>query len=326
MTEAHPLKAPLERRFRALVRSVRPMLAGEVEPLHQCRVATRRLRELLPLCEAELTGRLASRARQRARRLGRALGPVRELDVALGLVLELEQEGRAGSAGAARLRQRVREERDRQRHRMFCRLKPAALRKLERDVAEVLKAIGTRDATDEWALVLSSRIKRRAEYLQDGVRDAGPMYVSERVHEVRIAAKQLRYALELAIDTGAAGMGAEKTAGAVAGLKQLQETLGRLHDLEILQGLLRSIEAPMARDEVWAGELDALDQELTKECRRLHGQFVVRQTTPLDISGMAERLAARLWNDHGGRSGGGRILKMTLGGGSVPTMAHGRRN
>ena len=325
MTGSHPLKAPLERRVRALVRSIRPMLAGDVEPLHQCRVATRRLRELLPLCEAELTGRLAGRARRRARGLGRTLGPVRELDVALGLVLELEQEGWAQPAGAARLRQRVREERDRQRQRMYTRLKPAALRKVERDVAELLKAIGTRDATDEWALVLSTRIERRAERLREAVREAGPMYVSERVHEVRIVGKQLRYALELTVDTGAAGAAAEQAASAVAGLKQLQETLGRLHDLEILQGLLRSIESPIGRSEAWATQLDALDRDITEECRRLHGQFVAGQAKLLDISRIATRLASRMWNAHGGRSGGGRVLKMTLGDADAPRASHGRR-
>ncbi len=325
MTRAHPLKAPLERRVRALVRSIRPMLAGEIEPLHQCRVATRRLRELLPLCEVELTGRLADRARRRVRRLGRTLGPVRELDVALGLVQELEQEGRAHPGGATRLRQRVREERDRQRQRMFDSLKPTALRKLERDVSEVLKVIGMRDATDEWALVLSTRIERRAEYLQVALRDAGPMYVSERVHEARIAGKQLRYALELAVDTGAAGAAAERTTRLVAGLKQLQETLGRLHDLEILQGLIRTIEVPMAGDETWPAELDALDRDLTEECRRLHGRFVAGQADLVDISRTAERLASRIRSDRGGRSLGGRVLKMTLPGGNVPGTAHNRR-
>ena len=202
MIGSHPLKPSLERRVRALVRSLRPTLAGDVEPLHQCRVATRRLRELLPLCGAELSGRVAARARKRVRSLGRALGPVRELDVALGLITELEQEGRARPAATIRLRQRVREERERQRNRMLVRLKPAAIRKAEREVTEVLKALGMRDATDEWALVLATRMSDRADRLRDAVADAGPMYVSERVHEVRIAAKKLRYAVELAAETG----------------------------------------------------------------------------------------------------------------------------
>ena len=78
-----------------------------------------------------------------------------------------------------------------------------------------------RDATDEWALALAERLGERAERLRDAVADAGAMYVSERVHEVRIAAKKLRYALELAAETGEAD-----TAGEVARLKKIQDSLG----------------------------------------------------------------------------------------------------
>ena len=112
MVGPHVLKRPLERRVRALLRHLRPTTEGAVEPLHQCRVATRRLRELLPLCKAELTAPVASRARKRVRQLGGSLGAVRELDVALGLIDELERAGRAQPAAASRLRRRVREERE----------------------------------------------------------------------------------------------------------------------------------------------------------------------------------------------------------------------
>ena len=307
MTGPHVLKRPLERRVRALLRHMRPTTEGAAEPLHQCRVATRRLRELLPLCDVELGVRIAARARKRVRQLGGALGAVRELDVALGLVDEVERAGRAQPAAADRLRQRVREERERQRERMRARLKPAWLRKVARDVAEVLKAIGMRDATDAWALVLAERLSERADRLRDAVAEAGPMYVSERVHEVRIAAKKLRYALELAAETGEAD-----TADAVARLKKIQDSLGRLHDIEILQELLRSIDLLAHRDEPWAEALAALDRDLAEECRRLHGVFVAGQTGLVEVAGSARRVASQMSSDHGGRTGRSRVLKMSL--------------
>ena len=307
MTGPHVLKRPLERRVRALLRHLRPTTEGAVEPLHQCRVATRRLRELLPLCDVELGVRIASRARKRVRQLGGALGAVRELDVALGLVDEVERAGRAQPGAASRLRRRVREERERQRERMRARLKPARLRKVARDVAEVLKAIGMRDATDAWALVLAERLSERADRLRDAVAEAGPMYVSERVHEVRIAAKKLRYGLELASETGEAD-----TADAVARLKKVQDSLGRLHDIEILQELLRSIDLLAHRDEPWADELAALDRDLTEECRRLHGVFVAGQAGLVEVARTARRVAAQMSSGHGGRTGRSRVLKMSL--------------
>ena len=307
MTGSHVLKRPLERRVRALLRHLRPTTAGAVEPLHQCRVATRRLRELLPLCDVELGVRIASRARKRVRQLGGALGAVRELDVALGLVDEVERAGRAQPGAASRLRQRVREECERQRERMRTRLKPAWLRKMARDVAEVLKAIGMRDATDAWALALAQRLSERADRLRDAVAEAGPMYVSERVHEVRIAAKKLRYGLELASETGEAD-----TAAAVARLKKVQDSLGRLHDIEILQELLRSIDLLAHRDESWAEDLAALDRDLTEECRRLHGVFVAGRAGLVEVARIARRVAAQVSSDHGGRPGRSRVLKMSL--------------
>ena len=318
MTDPHVLKRPLERRVRALLRHLRPTTEGAVEPLHQCRVATRRLRELLPLCDAELAAQTAARARKRVRQLGGALGPVRELDVALGLVDELERAGRAQPAAASRLRQRVREERERQRERMRVRLKPAGLRRVARDLTEVLKAIGMLDATDAWALVLAGRLSARADRLRDAVAEAGPLYVSERVHEVRIAAKKLRYALELAAETGEAD-----TADAVARLKKTQDSLGRLHDVEILQGLLRSIDLPGNRGETWAGELAALDRDLTEECRRLHGLFVAGQAGLAEVGRVARRLASRMSGEHGGCAGRDRVVKMSLE--RAPAVSANRR-
>src|SRR5262245_28849831 len=57
--------------------------AGDVDALHRSRVATRRLREALPLVKGR--GRERRRLRRDLRRVTRALGPVRELDVALAL-------------------------------------------------------------------------------------------------------------------------------------------------------------------------------------------------------------------------------------------------
>ena len=61
--------------------------AARCDPLavHRARVATRRLREVLPVVAPDRRGRALERA---ARRVTRALGPVRELDVALATLTE----------------------------------------------------------------------------------------------------------------------------------------------------------------------------------------------------------------------------------------------
>ena len=57
--------------------------AGDVDAVHRSRVATRRLREALPLVKGR--GRERRRLRRELRSVTRSLGPIRELDVALSL-------------------------------------------------------------------------------------------------------------------------------------------------------------------------------------------------------------------------------------------------
>ena len=54
------------------------------------------------------------------------------------------------------------------------------------------------------------------------------MYVPQRLHDVRIAVKKLRYAAELADETTG-----KRITGDVAALKAAPDLLGRLHDLEV---------------------------------------------------------------------------------------------
>ena len=205
MTPSHPLRRPFERQIRTFGKQLPLAVKGEIEPLHQCRVATRRLREILPLCASEVPRGVATRARRRLRRVGRALGGVREIDVALGLVDELTQRGVVDAGAAERLRQHLRDERDERRERLRDRLSAVNTRRLERDLAEVARVLGMRHQTEGWAYTLAVRMGRRAQRVREAVSAAGALYTSDRVHRVRITGKKLRYALEFAGDTARGG-------------------------------------------------------------------------------------------------------------------------
>ena len=58
-------------------------IAGDDRGVHQARVASRRLREAVPVLAAGLKHSKAGKASRKIRRLTRALGTVRELDVTL---------------------------------------------------------------------------------------------------------------------------------------------------------------------------------------------------------------------------------------------------
>ena len=309
----HPLLPPFERQSRAFGTCLPEAVDGEVEPLHQCRVSTRRLRELLPLCGPEASMGIAQRARRRLRRVGRAMGPVRELDVSLEVLDELAREGVVRDEAERRLRRHLLDEREEQREQMLDLLRSINTRKLERDLAEVARLLGMRQQTDAWAQVLASRMESRARALRETVDAAGPLYIADRVHAVRIATKRLRYVLELAGDTGEA-----RTKRAVRDARSVQEILGRLHDLDVLAGLMQGLIATAA-GEPWHAPLEAARLHVERECRELHGQYVAQQELVLDLSAAAGQTGRDIWNERGGDDlpaappkRVGRVLKMTL--------------
>src|SRR5581483_5989684 len=65
------------------------VLDGDIEGVHDARVATRRIRAVLPLTH-EWHRRLADDLPARFKRIGRALGKVRDADVRIGLLSYIE--------------------------------------------------------------------------------------------------------------------------------------------------------------------------------------------------------------------------------------------
>ena len=111
--------------------------AGDEISVHQARVASRRLREALPVLGARADEDALDRAQTRVRRITRALGPVRELDVTLLLLAELEGKGAAPARAIARVRKAVIEERLKRRREMLDEITPSRLDKLRKRLVRV---------------------------------------------------------------------------------------------------------------------------------------------------------------------------------------------
>ena len=96
------------------------------------------------------------------------------------------------------------------------------------------------------------------------------MYLPERLHDVRIALKKLRYAVELAAEAAARRGDADLPL-----LKRGQDLLGKLHDLQTLIEHVRQTQASLTPPSlsVWR-ELDLLVASLEDDCRRLHGRYM----------------------------------------------------
>ena len=99
--------------------------------------------------------------------------------------------------------------------------------------------------------------------------EAGVLFDSERLHEVRIALKRLRYAMELAGELRVAS-----TAAAVRDLKAVQDTLGTLHDHDVLMEYTTSAAAQPGLTRPTRASLTALNGSFDRTRHELHAQFL----------------------------------------------------
>lgn len=280
----------LIRRARALHRYLPAAIAGDDAGVHQARVASRRLREAVPVLAGGI--KHVGKACRKIRRLTQALGTVRELDVSLHLLDELAGSDELSRPALQDVRLHVMEHREKKREEMLSRLADINADKLERRLKSVTDALEL-DDSEAWRQALGARLVKRAKRLGDAVDAAGHLYAPERLHQVRIAAKKLRYGLELAADSGISA-----AAPLVRALKRSQEMLGRLNDLQVLQTHVAAVQAaPIGRSVPHQG-LAAIAGRIEEECRRIHGRYVaqaeaLRGLTVAVPSTVVPRLARR---------------------------------
>jgi CHAD domain-containing protein len=290
----------LERRSRALHRHLPKAIAGDDTGVHQARVASRRLREAIPVLTDGLNGTKRGKADRKIRRLTRALGIVRELDVTLHLLEEMGEKPGVSRPAVVDVRAHVVEARERRRAIMHERLADVNAAKLAKRLESVRLALLEPAPGHNWRAALAARIVKRARRLDRAIADAGQIYAPEALHQVRIAAKKLRYAVEIAHESGAA-----PAAAAVRILKRVQDTLGRLHDLQVLQHHVAAVAAaprPAHRDAPDVG-LAALARWIEDECRHLHGRYIAILPALREALETARRpVAVRLTAPRGSRA------------------------
>ena len=233
----------------------------------------RRCRSCWPTCRR----RRRSGWRGGFRRITRALGPVREIDVTLG-VLEASRRAvsRCGGEPAGAWRSELRAERDASVGRRCL----AASRHVDADrlVAQLEAIAGMADAQPAGRRAVgqprgAGRAHRPtcARTCSTAVAAAGALYAPEPLHVVRIATKKLRYAMELAHEFRLLpSTAAAAAARAHAGHARAACTICRCscERLAAAQATLPSADAGVAAD--LAHVMAALDDE----CRRLHAEYV----------------------------------------------------
>lgn len=279
----------LRRRLASLLAAMPAAQAGDEGSVHQARVASRRLREALPVLGGRADAHALTRVERRVKRITRALGPVRELDVTLLLIAELSATGAAPAPALARVKAAVVAGRLARRRDMLDKITPVRLESLRKRLVQVASPELT---AAEPARELSETLQRagaRARRLRAAIDRAGGLYVADRLHRVRVAAKKLRYALELQKELTHARPGAH-----IRQLKTQQDVLGRMHDVEILIDRTRGVQEGLAAsDRRGMAELDALVRVLEDECRERHAAYIRARPALLKLCDLVSEAAAQ---------------------------------
>jgi CHAD domain-containing protein len=255
--QKYAAKAVLKR-TRSLARQIRSARQRtEVETVHDLRVASRRLSTTLTLFESQFPRRRIRSWGKRLRRLRRALGKARDLDVQEAFLRDFLRQSHEFLGGLAevelrpgieRLAARVRGWRSERRRKV-----PKAVRRFEkRDVLPELK----RAAKDLQTACHSSKadghaVRSRAqaailEHLEDLLAlepCLGQPGAAAEHHAMRIAAKHLRYALEVFLPLYGA-----RAARFIATARQCQDRLGEIRDCDVwVEFLPQFLDAEKAR-------------------------------------------------------------------------------
>ena len=260
---------------------------GTPEAVHDSRVATRRIRELLALVPV-IPGRDGERdVASGYQQIGRVLGKVRDIDVQIDLIRNLEVHAPQTAPSLVVVRQDHEQDRLRRMRRLI-----KTLEKL--DVDALLHFVGDghpaglrmRLTSSGWRHQIRRLAVERSRTTLDAITHATGVYFPKRIHRARIAIKQLRYAGEIALRTGFGDM-----QSAVSALKRAQQILGDLHDRQVLAD---SLTGYAKQNGVDREHIKLTEQVLEGDVLKLHAEYLCRREPLREACSDIERLAQRV--------------------------------
>lgn len=262
---------------------------GEAEPIHDLRVASRRLREGLTLFAPCYPARPLARVIRRVKGVTRLLGDMRNADEALlyfGCLAE--RLGVPAAASLGTLIAGLHKERDQGARHLKSALESLSIRVLRYNFRKTLGSPLLFSLQSEVANPFTSigsfarqAIEERLSLVLDLVPEARDETGIAAQHKLRIALKHFRYRLEMLSFLVTRG-----SQESIDVLKRYQDLLGRMHDRDVFAGLVRKAGFPPSAER-------SVLESIARERRGLHEEFLILlKGKPLE--GIGERVRSAL--------------------------------
>lgn len=278
MTHTSPTSLAREQ-IRVLEGHLAGIFNGEADSIHDARVATRRLREILAVVDADVSPAVEVEVK----RVGRLLGRVRDLDVETDLLIALERRLPAAGAVTGVARAQILRLRSRQLRKAIKVLEGLDLVRLDRGIVPRHPWRQRLAPSSAWMLTLRAHTAGRVRDVRTAITHATGVYFPRRSHDTRIALKKLRYALALA-----AASGGWRSPQMLKDLREVQDVLGQIHDAETL---LQSLDGLVADTDVSPRDVDRVRRALECDIANLHAQYLAGRESVLAACDACERFA-----------------------------------
>jgi CHAD domain-containing protein len=288
MHKSHTLASLLDHQVSTLRARLEGVYDGGADAVHDARVATRRIRELLALVPV-VPGREGGEDTAKGLKgIGRALGRVRDIDVQLTLITGLQDHTAQAAPALVIVRQDYESERLAKTRKLIKTLERLEVdRLLEAVAANHPAGLRKRLTSNGWRHQLDRLVAERARNAAAALVHATGVYFPKRAHMARIAVKQLRYAAEIAEATGLTAV-----QPALKALRKGQEILGDLHDRQALADTLQHY---AKHDAVKAAHVELAGQVLEREVMQLHAAYLARRAALRNACAEVEHAASRAW-------------------------------
>jgi CHAD domain-containing protein len=249
---------------------------GDSEAVHRARVALRRLRTIIVIFDDMVFDRRRDVIKRELKWTAGALSPARDLDVLIGEIGECHDRGDRASdlQGLGRRRETVYRETNRV-------IGSRRFRTLLLDVAGWIETGDWLTTSDKTVRKLRNQRVRRFAAEEISRRRKKVLKLGRhldrlspiRRHKLRIAGKKLRYATEFFADLFSGKSEAKRLHNMIASLKDLQDALGALNDIEGRKALTLKINRSVGnggRRQVAAAARRVLGSDQSQAVHMLH--------------------------------------------------------